>query len=458
LQPSLEESNPELTQADHRANRKASVLKTIKTSIWTKFPSVIILLVVLPLATREFGPTFNAFAAILALLSTFQTFNLGVGPAAAMELSKFAESPNEELEKRVIGQAFVAYLSSSVATALIFAITYFALGQNKIYGESIQDQDAILQSGTILIGLGILLNGPTAFCLQLYTGYLQEHKNAQANILVQTISLLGTLLAVTVFNSPLMFLAAQTFPHPIINILHSIRFFRNVRPKLQPVFDNKTLNGAFSFFKKNLLFSIGTMGALATRSFPIILIGFYNPNADQIGTANIFINWLNPLVNLMTLFTISLSPAIATAITNNDSDWVRRILNKLAKGASVALLFAVPLAFVLGPMINDVLFPERYALTNIQFALLAIAAMTSASLGLAFSTSAAQRAYRRNASAGLIQAFVGIAVAVAAIPSLGITGLALAIISSEITAIVFLTKSIRTKLGSPKATANPGHL
>lgn len=369
-----------------------------------------------------------------------------------MELSKFAESPNEELEKQVIGQAFVAYLSSSVATALIFAFTYFALGQNKIYGESIQDQTAILQFGTFLIGLGILLNGPTAFCLQLYTGYLQEHKNAQANILVQSTSLIGTLLAVTVFKSPLMFLAALTFPHPIINILHSFRFFRKVRPKLRPAFDTNTLGGALSFFKKNLLFSVGTMGALATRSFPIILIGFNNPNADQIGTANIFINWLNPVVNLMTLFTISLSPAIATAITNYDFDWVKQIHKKLAKSASVALIFGVPIAFILGPKVNNFLFPERYALTNLQFALLAIAAMTSASLGLAFSTSAAQRAYRRNASAGFLQAVVGVAVAVAAIPSLGITGMALAIIFSELVALLILAKGIRANLGANPVT------
>lgn len=448
MHPPLEESNPELTQADHRANRKASVLKTIKTSVWTKFPSVIILLVVLPLATREFGATFNAFAAILALLSTFQTFNLGVGPAAAMELSKFAESPNEEQECLTIGQAFLAYIFSSVLTALIFIGAYFLLGQNSIYGRSLQDQQAMLTLGTVLIAVGILLNGPSSLAQQLNTGYLQEHKNAQANILIQSAVLIVSIFAVTVLKSPAIYLFTVALTHPTITVLHSLRFFLIDRPHIRPRINKASISHSLRFLSNNCLFSIGTMGTLTTRALPVLLIGFYSASSNNIGTASLFISWLNPILNILTLVTVSLAPAIATAITNHDLAWAKRILQKLAKYVLVALSLGIPAAFLVGPLLHKALFPSQYSLTSLHFALLLLAATTSSILGLAFSTSAACKGYRLNAKAGVVQAVVGTLTAVVLLPQLGITGMALAIIFSELVAIAILARGIQVNFRS----------
>ncbi|MBA4291547.1 hypothetical protein C0431_01110 [bacterium] len=448
MQPSLEESNPELTQADHRANRKASVLKTIKTSIWTKFPSVIILLVVLPLATREFGPTFNAFAAILALLSTFQTFNLGVGPAAAMELSKFAESPNEEEESLVIGQSILAYFLSSVLTALIFIGAYYLFGQNLIYGHTLQDQAAMLTLGTVLITVGILLNGPSSLAQQLNTGYLQEHKNAQANIFIQSAVLIVSIFAVTILKSPAIYLFTVALTHPTITVLHSLRFFLIDKPRIKPRLNKASLSNSLILLMNNCLFSIGTMGTLTTRALPVLLIGFYSASSNNIGTASLFISWLNPIINIMTLVTVSLTPAIATAITNHDFDWARRILQKLAKYVTLTLAVGIPLAYFIGPKVHRALFPSQYTLTSLHFALLLLAATTSAILGLAFSTSAASKRYKQNAQAGIIQAVVGTSVAIALLPTLGITGMALAIIMSEAVALIYLAANIRKNLNT----------
>ncbi|ARU41730.1 hypothetical protein CCB80_11495 [Armatimonadetes bacterium Uphvl-Ar1] len=448
MHPPLEESNPELTQADHRANRKASVLKTIKTSVWTKFPSVIILLVVLPLATREFGPTFNAFAAILALLSTFQTFNLGVGPAAAMELSRFTESPNEDQECLTIGQAFLAYIFSSVLTALIFIGAYFLLGQNSIYGRSLQDQQAMLTLGTVLIAVGILLNGPSSLAQQLNTGYLQEHKNAQANILIQSAVLIVSIFAVTVLKSPAIYLFTVALTHPTITVLHSLRFFLIDKPHIRPRLNKVSLSNSVRLLLNNCLFSIGTMGTLTTRALPVLLIGFYSASSNNIGTASLFISWLNPILNILTLVTVSLTPAIATAITNHDLAWAKRILQKLAKYVLVALSIGIPAALLVGPLLHKALFPSQYSLTSLHFALLLLAATTSSILGLSFSTSAACKEYRLNAKAGVVQAIVGTLTAIVLLPQLGITGMALAIIFSELVAIAILARGIQANFRS----------
>jgi O-antigen/teichoic acid export membrane protein len=457
LHPPLEESNPELTQADHRANRKASVLKTIRTSVWTKFPSVIILLVVLPLATREFGPTFNAFAAILALLSTFQTFNLGVGPAAAMELSKFAESPNEEKECLTIGQSALAYVLSSVLTAVIFIGAYFIFGQNSMYGNSLQDQQAMLTLGTVLIAVGILLNGPSSLAQQLNTGYLQEHKNAQANIVIQSAVLIISIFAVTVLKSPAIYLFTVALTHPTVTVIHSLRFFLIDKPHIRPRLNKASLSNSVRLLLNNCLFSIGTMGTLTTRALPVLLIGFYSASSNNIGTASLFISWLNPILNILTLVTVSLTPAIATAITNHDFDWAKKILQKLAKYVTLTLAVGIPLAYFVGPIVHRALFPSQYSLTSLHFALLLLAATTSAILGLAFSTSAATKRYKQNAQAGIIQAVVGTSVAIVLLPNLGITGMALAIIMSETVALIYLAANIRISLNKPPVEGSHSH-
>ncbi len=365
-----------------------------------------------------------------------------------MELSKFAESPNEEEESLVIGQSILAYFLSSVLTALIFIGAYYLFGQNLIYGHTLQDQAAMLTLGTVLITVGILLNGPSSLAQQLNTGYLQEHKNAQANIFIQSAVLIVSIFAVTILKSPAIYLFTVALTHPTITVLHSLRFFLIDKPSIKPRLNRASFSNSLRFFTRNCLFSIGTMGTLTTRALPVLLIGFYSASSNNIGTASLFISWLNPILNLLTLVTVSLTPAIATAITNHDIEWAQRILKKLAKYVLFALSVGIPAAFLVGPILHRALFPSQYSLTSLHFALLLLAATTSSVLGLAFSTSAACKGYRHNAIAGVVQAVVGTLTAIVLLPQLGITGMALAIILSEVVAIAILAKGIQTNFQS----------
>jgi O-antigen/teichoic acid export membrane protein len=445
------ETEPTPTPSIDTSNRRTSIIKYLKTAVWSKLPASLVLLVITPYATHQFGSQYDAFAALTALLTTIVTF--GVGPAAAIEFSKYAENPDQPAENRLLASSIIGTLIVSLAMSVIVFGLMIYPGVGVIFGESLAPQKTLLTQGMILVGIGIFAVAAHYIILNIYWGHLEEYKNSQANIVGQFILVVGCLVAIGVFKSPILFLAIYSLTAPITHLIHGYRLFAIDYPQLRPNFHQIDRDMVKHLIKANFLQSISGLGYVLSRQVPIIAIGTITGSASNIGRSAIFMSWHGPTSNILGLIVASVAGAISASIQSEDYDWTKRTIKKVAKVLLLATALMTALAVLLGPLISQTLFPKHYAMNGLEFALVCLAAASTSILVFSNQVSTAQRGFLQNSIAGIIQGIVGLSLALLLIPSLGAVGFLVGIIGGEISGSIFLVQRVRQFFHNAKPNA-----
>jgi O-antigen/teichoic acid export membrane protein len=426
------------------ANRKASIVKFLRTAIWSKLPASVMLLVVLPKAAEQFGTDkFAAFLALTAILTLFNTVNLGIGPAAGIAFSKYAESPHPEEENRLITSSILNSGLSSVITMLLILGSLIYPGVKVLFGPTLASQSAMLTGGVVILAMIVLVIAPQNVIMTTYWGTLQDYKNSQANIVGQFILVTCCTSAVFIFKSPLAFLAMYGMSVPLVHVFHGLRLFLKDRPTLRPNFKAIDWKETWQLFKENTLQSIGGLGFVLSRSVPVVIIGTITGKAVDIGRAGLFLTWHGPISSIMGLLVLSATPAIAAAIQSGDLPWAKRAIKKMAKVLSIVSVVAAILIISIGPPLSHYLFKDALAMNHAEFAMVVAGAISTTFVVFANQMSMALKSFKENCIAGLLHGFMGLAVAVLLIPSLGLLGFAIGMVAGELTGGYFLTRLVQ---------------
>ncbi len=446
--------SPELRpdQSTINAARKQSIIRYLKLAFFTKIPSSLMPLLVVPLASHLFGRQYDAFTALITLLGIFNILNFGLGPAAGVEFSPYAENPNPEKESSLFASTFVSYLGSSLLTTLIILGLAQFVGAPRIFGPNLEDQSVLLTQGLQILALSMVVAGLGAVVSNAYWGYMQDYKNNQANIVSQTLLVLLCFIAVAVFRAPLLYVAAFSMTTGIVYMLHSIRLFKFDRKDLR--FDLKLFQPkvASRLFVSNSLQSIGSIGYLLSRMAPILLLSWTAPSATAIGQAGTFNVWHQPVTGLLSVFAASAIPAISAAISSQDINWAKRAVKKFAKFLTLGFVIVFIGSVTLGPTVSRMLFSERYSMDVVEFTLLALCAASTTVLGFANSVCLTLKRYRDNAVAGLVQGVLGFSLAALMMPKFGLAGYAAPMAIAEFTAAGILILVIRREFTSISRT------
>lgn len=444
----MSESRPESTEpvADQSAisaKRKQSIIRYLKLAFFTKIPSSLMPLVVVPMASHVFGREYDAFTALVTILGIFNILNFGLGPAAGVEFSPFAEKPNAEKESRLFASTFVSYLGSSLVMSLIVLLLVFGVGAERIFGPNLSDQVPLLNRGMLILAVAMIVLGLGAVVSNAYWGFMQDYKNSQANIVAQILMVGLTFAAVAVFRSPLMFVAAYAMTGSLISCLHGIRLFKFDRKELRFDLRLANLNVAWRLFTANSLQSISSVGYLLSRMAPILLLSWTAPSATAIGRAGTFNVWHQPVTGLLSVFAASAIPAISAAISSQDTNWAKRAVKKFAKFLTLGFVLIFIGSITLGPTVSRLLFSERYSMNMVEFTLLALCAASTTVLGFANSVCLTLKRYRDNAIAGVVQGVLGFSLAAVMMPKFGLAGYAAPMAIAEFTAAGILILVIR---------------
>lgn len=436
------------------ANRKASIVKFLRTAIWSKLPASVMLLVVLPKAAEQFGKQFDAFNALVAILTLFNTVNLGIGPAAGIEFSKYAENPDPPAENRLMTSAIISYAGSSILTAILILLSLIYPGVGGLFGPTLASEAALLLSGMFVLATTVIIIAPQNIVMNTYWGTLQDYKNSQANIVGQFILVFTGVFSVFVLKSPLAFLASYGMTVPVVHCFHGLRLFLKDRQTLRPHFKQIDWKQSWHLFKSNALQSIGGLGFVLSRSVPVILIGTITGKSVEIGRAGIFLAWHGPISSLMGILVLSTTPAIAAAVQSGDFPWAKKAIRRMAKILSIASITAAVLVISLGPPISSFLFKNNYAMNHMEFAFVVAAAISTTFIVFANQMSLALQSFKQNCIAGMIHGVTGLAVSVLLIPSLGLTGFAIGIVIGELSGGLFLTRVIQKYFRKQRLEAN----
>ncbi|MFM9874725.1 MAG: lipopolysaccharide biosynthesis protein [Fimbriimonadaceae bacterium] len=437
------EADLEQKQLAVEANRKASIIKFLRTAVWSKLPASVMLLVVLPKASEQFGVQFDAFQALTAILTLFNTVNLGIGPSAGIAFSKFAENPDPPAENKLLTSAIMSYAGSSLLTVLLIFLSLIYPSVGGLFGPSLISESALLTTGMLILALTVVVIAPQNIVMNTYWGTLQDYKNSQANIIGQFILVAVGIFSVFVLKSPLAFLAAFGMTLPIVHCFHGLRLFLKDRPTLRPTFKKIDWQESWQLFKDNALQSIGSLGFVLSRSVPVILIGTITGKSVEIGRAGIFLAWHGPISSLMGILVLSATPAIAAAVQSGDIAWAKKAIKKMAKILTIASVVAAVLVILIGPPISQMLFKDNYSMNHAEFAMVVAGAISTTFVVFANQMSMALKSFKENCIAGLIHGFMGLAIAVLLIPSLGLLGFAIGMVVGELTGGYFLTRLVQ---------------
>lgn len=83
-------------------NRNRSIRQAVVTSLFSKFGTVILRLVSIPVAIRVLGmEEFGVYATIMVIVSMIDALHVGIGPALTREISKAVAQGNREKERGV---------------------------------------------------------------------------------------------------------------------------------------------------------------------------------------------------------------------------------------------------------------------------------------------------------------------------------------------------------------------
>lgn len=434
------------------ANRKASIIKFLRTAVWSKLPASLMLLVVLPKAREQFGTDgYAAFQALTATLTLFNTVNLGIGPAAGIAFSKFAENPNHSEENRLITSSIINSGLSSLITILLILGSLIYPGVNVLFGASLASQAPMLTGGIFVLAATVFAIFPQNVVMTTYWGFLQDFKNSQANIIGQFVLVSLCLSAVFLLNSPLLFLAAFGMTVPLIHCFHGLRLFLKDRPTLRPNFKAIDWRESLQLLKENSLQSVGGLGFVLSRSVPVVLIGSITGKSADIGRAGTFLAWHGPISSLMGILVLSATPAIAASIQSGDLHWAKRAIKKMAKILTIVSIVAAISIVTLGPPLSHFLFKNELAMNHFEFAMVVAGAISTTFVVFANQMSMALKSFKENCIAGLLHGFMGLAVAVLLIPSLGLLGFAIGMVAGELTGGYFLTRLVQQYFRNQRA-------
>lgn len=315
------------TENSHHRNR--SIRLAVLTSLLSKFGTIILRLISIPIAVRALGmELFGVYTTITLALSLIDIFHVGIGPTLTKELTKAVAKGDREREKTVFTTSvLVSTLLTVIAGSIAVSVFYF-VPITTLFGESFSEVQEEMYAA-LWVGLAISLTSIFSAPFEMSRdGYMETRFTNSWGAAGNVIAAMALILGVSQFDSIIFLLLAVNGVTTLAKVGNAIHFLIQ-RPYLLP---------RFSLFRKNLVrplvidssrFSITyILAAAAEYHFMVFMIGrFVGPEA--VAVFNVMITIHLSVSGILSMFTRPYWPAIMDAYERNDLPWIQQSSRKL---------------------------------------------------------------------------------------------------------------------------------
>lgn len=339
------------TSDESDEHRDRSIRLSVLTSLLSKFGTIILRLVSIPIAIRVLGmEQFGVYTAVTLFVAMIDILHVGIGPTLTRELSKAIAQGKRHREQTVFATGVLLSTGLTVIGVAIAASLLIFLPVTTIFGEEYRGvADTMITALWVGLAISALDIFTTPFEMSR-DGYMETR-------FTNSWGAAGNLLAAITLVSGIWFFPTIEF---LLISVNGITVLAKMGNSIHLLIQRPYLIPRFSLFKKKLvkplvvdsgLFSITyILSAIIEYHLMVFLIGrFAGPQA--VAVYNVMITIHLSLNGVMSMFTKPYWPALMDAFERKDRPW---ILNSSKRLAFLGLAFSVAVAaglILLGPVV-----------------------------------------------------------------------------------------------------------
>lgn len=356
----------------HRLNRNSRIVHALKTSVFSKVTSILLIFVAMPLLARRLGPEeFGLFATISALPAIFTIFDLGVGPAVSHKLAEGFASGDEELQARFFTLALL-FLSAVASIIVLGGILIFAHVDLSHFIKTSDSASSTLRFACMvaltLTGLQLI----SSLGSKARAGYQEMHINNLFGAMGNVTTTLG-LGFVILFHPTMIAALLAVFGTALCFQLLNLGMLVRKRPYLIN-FAVLSPGSGGTDLKFLLTDSVTFAAAIGLLSWQWELAKFALAGSGgpaEAGKFAILMNVTNLLGGLLVTFTGAIWPAIIDARHRGDGAWLTLVWRRLSRGAILfGCVAGIGIAFG-GRRLIEVLYGAQFPISQSAFYILA---------------------------------------------------------------------------------------
>jgi O-antigen/teichoic acid export membrane protein len=329
--------------------RDSSIRWAVITSFVSKFGTILLQLISMPLAVRILGrEEFGLYTTVNLTLSTISLLQVGVGPALTHGLTQARASGDERSQRELGSTAFFLMLGISLLAVAALASVLLALPLTSIFGAAYSGKEAALRPA-LWVGLALFM---LLFVLNLTERIREGHLEVATNNLWGAAGnvLAATGVAVGVWCVPqVWFLVLAVHGAMVtVKICNTISLWRK-HPLMQPSWQHVSLARARSLFSDGIAFSTCCLVAgIVEFNFCGWLIGRAGGPA-AVALYGVFISLTIMQLGFVVMLSNPTWPAVAEALARNDRPWARHAAKRLYLYGMVFALCSVVGLITIGP-------------------------------------------------------------------------------------------------------------
>ncbi len=363
----MEPDNP-AQDACQGSHRNRSIRLAVLTSILSKFGTVLLRLVSIPVAIRVLGmEEFGVYAAITMVVATIDMMHIGIGPALTQGIARALAKNDREREKGVFATALLLSTGLTLAAALVLAVLVASLPIQTLFGE---DFAPFADSMRRAANIAILIVGVEVICVVMERardGYQETRYN-------NTWGAAGNFLGAAALIVGIKFFPTVEF---LVIALNGSLALAKLGNSIHLLVQRSYLWPRFSRFRRAMVkpllfdgarFSVTYLLSAAVEYTAIAyLIGrIYGPN--MVGLYNIMITVHFSATGIIQMISTPLWPAIVDAHSRGDVAWIRGAARRIRLAGPAFGIAALGGMVVLGPWLFPLWIGEQFAMGRPVFA------------------------------------------------------------------------------------------
>ncbi len=361
------ESMSDSSTSSDRRNR--SIRLAVVTSFISKFSTILLQLLSIPIAIRVLGKVeFGIFTTVSLTLSSMALLEVGIGPALTHGLSKATSSGDERKQRELGSTAFFLVIGISAIAGIVLATILLTVPLTSLFGQQYSGNEDALRPA-LWAGLGIFV---MLFIVNLTErmreGYLEVASNnlwgAVGNVLAAALVGIGVgyvpevwFLVIALYGAMLLAKLCNTatlwWKHPL-----AIPSWKFARPAM-----------AKHLFSDGIAFSTCcVVTGIVEYNLAGWLVG-RTGGPGEVGLFGIFITLTVMQLGFVVMLSTPTWPAVAEALARGDKPWARNAAKRLYLfGAGFAICSALGLILV-GPWVLPIWLGHEFSdISRILFA------------------------------------------------------------------------------------------
>lgn len=321
-----------------KSQRTKNISKEILLSAFYKGGSILTSFLLVPL-TIDFLDTTNygIWLVITSFISWFTFFDIGLGQGLRNKFAEAKANNNMQLARAYISSAYFLISFISLGIFILFVIANFFINWTKVFNT-----DASLASDLSIIMLVVFGNFAINFIVKLITTiYTADQRPSMRGLigLVSSIISLSVIYLLTQYSSSSLLNFAIIFSSipVLVLIAFNIYSFNNKYKALKPsykLFKYKYIKDIMGLGLKFFVIQIAAIILFSTDNF--IITQLFSP--AEVTPYNIAFKYFSVITMTFTIIVTPFWSAITDAYTKKDYVWLRKSMRSLNK---LSVLFIV---------------------------------------------------------------------------------------------------------------------